>query len=79
MPVDPNDPKMKGFVPLNPEWALDCPRVATRRIRDESHFQGAVPFDQALPNAVNDAAAKAIGVPVYGFYQNSGAVRQRLI
>ncbi len=32
----------------------------------------------ALPAAVDDAAAAAAGVRLYGFYQNSGALRQRL-
>lgn len=32
----------------------------------------------ALVAAVDDVAAAAAGVPVFGFYQNAGAVRQRL-
>jgi len=32
----------------------------------------------ALPNYINDAAAAAGGVPLYGFYRNGSVVMQRV-
>ena len=37
-------------------------------------------FDNGpLPAAIDDAAAATAGVPLYGWYQNAGAMRQRLV
>lgn len=35
--------------------------------------------NEALPNYVNDAAAAAGGVPLYGFYRNGSIVMQRVV
>lgn len=82
MPVDLNDPKMAGFVPLNREWAEDCPSMASRRIRDESHSEldpdGAGTL-AAFPNHVDDVAAKAGGVKLGGFYRTGSVVKIRTV
>lgn len=38
-----------------------------------------LPPTAAYPAAVNDAAAAAAGVPLWGLYQNAGALRQRIV
>lgn len=82
MPVDPEDPKMEGFIPLNEEWAEDSAVVASRRIRDESHALSdpdGLGQLTAFPNFVDDTAAAAGGIALGHFYRTGSIVKIRAV
>jgi hypothetical protein len=57
------------------EWLRDGPK---HRFRNQSGVQQFV-IGEALPNFADDTAAKAGGVPQYGYYRNGSGVQQRVL
>lgn len=71
IPCDPNNTATVGGITRNTGEGLMCYMMRV--------FALALYGGVRLPSFASDSAAAAGGVILYGFYQNAGVVRQRLI
>lgn len=79
-----NADKLNEITSSSLEFHIECNQTADFVVTNDNGNTLLAQFNSlyfktpVLINAIDDAAAQIAGVPVGGFYQNSGAVRQRL-